>query len=83
MGISEDRWTCPECNWTYVVRESRTDARAKLSAVRESHAKEHVNGHGAPRRVIERGSASAQPDRSTSHPGEAVWTIWPRSGASA
>ncbi len=54
MGISEDRWTCPDCNWTYVLSESRADARARLSAVREGHAQEHATGHGAPRRVFAR-----------------------------
>jgi hypothetical protein len=48
VGISEDRWTCPDCDRTYVV-PLRGAARATLRAVQERHAEEHgtVDGAGA------------------------------------
>ena len=44
MGISEDRWTCPDCDRTIVVR-LRVAARAGLRAAQERHATEHANGN--------------------------------------
>ncbi len=72
MGISDDRWTCPDCNWTYALGESRADARTRLSAARDEHAKEHANARVAPRSVFKRESTPALPKRLTSHLGEAV-----------
>jgi len=44
MGISEDRWTCPRCNRTIVLR-SRGAGRDGLRAAQEKHAVEHGIGN--------------------------------------
>jgi len=43
MGISDDRWTCPECDRTFIVEDSYARARGRLAAVRAVHAVEHVD----------------------------------------
>jgi len=41
--VSDDRWTCPDCERTTVVRGSDPDIRAALDAVRERHRTGHPN----------------------------------------
>lgn len=43
MSISEDRWTCPQCNWTMVI-SMRVGAWETLRAAQDRHAIER--GHG-------------------------------------
>jgi len=42
MVISDDRWTCPECERTFVVRDPFEQGRGQLAAVRATHAAEHT-----------------------------------------
>ena len=47
MDISGDRWTCPACDRTIVVR-MRAAAGAGLRAAQERHATEHAMSDRAP-----------------------------------
>lgn len=50
MTVSEDRWTCPDCQRTTVVIGSEQDTRSALDAVRKRHGKGHTGhdpGHGS------------------------------------
>jgi hypothetical protein len=49
MVITDDRWTCPDCDRTFAVEDSFERARNRLAAVRATHAAEHRGGRGAPR----------------------------------
>jgi|1186.fasta_scaffold419172_1 hypothetical protein len=48
MVITDDRWTCPDCDRTFAVEDSFERARNRLAAVRATHAVEHRDGRGAP-----------------------------------
>ena len=47
MVITDDRWTCPDCDRTFAVEESFGQARTRLAAVRATHAVEHRSARGA------------------------------------
>jgi len=63
MVTSDDRWTCPVCDRTFVLDASRPDASAGLAALQGSHAEEH-----APERALQL-AAPAQPSEKTRHRG--------------
>jgi len=50
MVITDDRWTCPDCNRTFAVEASFRRTGNQLAAVRAMHAVEHRAGGSTPRR---------------------------------
>jgi hypothetical protein len=44
MGITDDRWTCPRCNKTFVFDGSGRDYTRVVVTLQQRHAEEHAAG---------------------------------------
>jgi transposase-like protein len=44
MDISDDRWTCPKCDRTFIIRDSSRKTESRLALFQAAHAVEHLDG---------------------------------------
>jgi hypothetical protein len=68
MVTSNDRWTCPDCDRTYLLGAAQGPAADRLAALQKAHAAEHLR--------TSRPQVPAQPEPRSDGGGAHRWSPW-------